>query len=65
MRGKLIHHLYLTEEEEHVLINFFNTFTNMVGKDTKLDMMELLEMISLGYENYGKYDQEIQIHYND
>jgi hypothetical protein len=65
MRGKKVRHLYLSEQEEHVLTIFFNTVTSMADKDRKLDMTELLKTISLGCEKYDAYGQEFQIHYND
>lgn len=65
MRGKVVRHLYLTEQEAHILSIFFNTVTNMVDDHRELDMTELLELISSNTEIYDKYGQVIKIHYND
>lgn len=64
MRGKTVHHLYLTEQEAHVLSNFFITVTNLVGNE-RIGMMELLGIISSDGGTYDKYGQVIDIHYND
>jgi hypothetical protein len=65
MRGDLIRNLYLTEQEAHVLSNFFITVTNLADEDKKLDMTELLGLISSDSKVYDKYGQIIQIHYDD
>jgi hypothetical protein len=65
MRGGITRHLYLTEQEAHVLTNFFITIKNLADENRELDMTELIGKIAVNAENYEKYGQEIQIHYND
>lgn len=65
MRAKVENHLYLTEEEAHILSNFFLTVIPLVNEDRGLDMTELLGRISANDEVYDKYGQVIKIHYND
>jgi hypothetical protein len=65
MRTKMVHHLYLSEEEAHILAIFFFTITDMIDEDRKFDMTELLGKIASDSEVYDSYGQTIQIHYND
>jgi len=65
MRTSVVRHLHLTEQEAHVLANFFFTVTDMIDEDREFDMTHLLGLIASDSEFYNRYGQTIQIHYND